>query len=84
MNFIINNQENIQTNSSAHNINTRNYHYLRSSNTNPFCFQKSKFYAGIKIFNSLPASLTTLKNKNVKFKAAFYSVDEFFKCEINL
>jgi len=35
------------------------------------CFQKSTFYAGIKIFNSLPPSVTILKNDKAKFKAAF-------------
>ena len=49
--------------------------------------KKSMFYAGIRIFNSLPHSLTILKNEKEKFKVAlrrylhthsFYSVDEFF------
>jgi hypothetical protein len=34
------------------------------------CFQKNTFYAGIKIFNSLPPSVTILKNDKAKFKAA--------------
>jgi hypothetical protein len=50
------------------------------------CFQKSAYYAGIKIFNSLPSSLTSLVNKKAQFKVALkrylithslYSVDEF-------
>jgi hypothetical protein len=50
------------------------------------CFQKSAYYAGIKIFNSLPANVTTLINIQVQFKVAlkrylnthsFYSVEEF-------
>jgi len=32
--------------------------------------KKSTFYAGIKIFNSLPSSVTVLKNDKNKFKAA--------------
>ena len=50
------------------------------------CFQKSTIYASIQIFNSLPTSVTIVKNDKTKFKAAlrkyinthaFYSVDEF-------
>jgi hypothetical protein len=36
MNFIIADQENFQTNSSIHNINTRNKHNLHSPNAKPF------------------------------------------------
>ena len=44
---------------------------------------------GIRIFNSLPQSITNLKNEKTHFKVAlknflnahsFYSVDEFFTC----
>jgi hypothetical protein len=70
MNFIINNQENFQTNSSTHNINTQNKHHLHRTNANISCFQNSTFYAGIKIFNSLTPSLTILKNDKAKFKAS--------------
>jgi len=58
------------------------------------CFQKSTFYAGIKIFSSLLPSVTILKNDMAEFKAAlrqylhmhtpFYSVDEFFMCKDDL
>jgi len=86
MNFIIKNQEIFLTNSSTHNINTRNKHDLHRPNANPTCFQKSTFYAGIKNFNNLPPSVTVLKNKLEKFKPTlrkylhthcFYSVDDF-------
>jgi len=39
-NFIINNQKIFQTNSSIHNINTRNKHHLHRPNANLSCFQK--------------------------------------------
>ena len=90
-NFIINNHEIFQTHSSVHNINTRHKHHLHGPNANLSCFQKSTFYAGIKIFNSLPPSLTILKNDKAKFKAAlrkylptpsFYSVHEFLSVKI--
>jgi len=70
INFITNNQEIFQANLSLHNINTRNKHYLHRSNANLSCFEKRTFNADIKIFNSLPPSVTTLKNYKAKFKAA--------------
>ena len=60
MNCIINNQENFQTNSSIHNINRRKKHILHRTNANLSCFPKSALYAGIKILNNLPPSLTIL------------------------
>jgi len=51
---------------------------------------KSTFYAGTKIFNSVPPSVTIRKNDKAKFKTvlrkyihtySFYSVDEFFMCK---
>ena len=65
MNFIINNLEIFQTNSSLHNSNTRNKHRIHKPNANPSCFQKSTFYAGIKIFNSLPQS-SRMTRQNLK------------------
>jgi hypothetical protein len=87
MNFILDNQENVQTNSSIHSIDTSNKHHLHRPNANLSCFQKSTFYAGITIFNRLSLSLISLKNEKTKFKVAlrkylnthsFYSVDDFF------
>jgi hypothetical protein len=69
MNFIINKQENVQTNSSIHNIKKMN-HFLHSPNVNVSCFPKSIFYDGINIFKNLPPSLTILYNGKAKFKAA--------------
>ena len=40
MNFIINNQENFQSNSSIHKINTRNKYHLHKPNANLTCFKK--------------------------------------------
>ena len=70
MSFIVNNQEIFQTNSSIHNINTRNKHNLHRPNANLFCFQRSTFCTGIKIFNSLPPTVTILRCDIKKFKAA--------------
>jgi hypothetical protein len=85
-NFTVNNRELFQTNSTVHGVNTRNKHQLHRPIVNLSCFQKSAFYTGIKIFNTLLSSLTSLVNKKSQFKVAlkrylnthsFYSVDEF-------
>ena len=82
-----------QTNISIHNINTKNKHHLHRPNVNLPCFQKSAFYAGIKIFNSLPPSFTILKHDKAKFKAtlrkylythSLHSVDKLFMCKDDL
>jgi IS1 family transposase len=88
-NELVSNQENFQTNSSIHSINTRSKHNLHRPTAKLSCFQKSAFYSGIRIFNSLPRSITNLKNEKTQFKVAlkrylnahsFYSVDEFLTC----
>jgi hypothetical protein len=62
MNFFVSNQEHFQTNSSVHSIKSRNKHHLHRPIANLSC-QKSAFYSGIRIFNSLPRSLTNLELK---------------------
>jgi hypothetical protein len=83
MSFFIQNQEKFQTNLSVHNINTRNKHHLHRPFASLSCFQKGASYSRIKI-NSLPQSITNLKNEKIQFKVAlkkflythsFYSVD---------
>jgi hypothetical protein len=68
--FLIENQEEFQTNSSVHNINTRSKHDFHGPVANLSCFQKGTFYSGIKIFNSLPRSITSLKNEKTQFRIA--------------
>jgi hypothetical protein len=89
MTFFIGNQENLQTNSSLHSINTRNKHHLHRPIANLSCFRRGTSYPGIRIFNGLPLSITSLKNEKTQFRIAlrkflnahsFYSVDEFFTC----
>ena len=90
MSLIINNQEIFQANSSIHNINTLNKHHHHRPNANLSCVQKNTFCAGIKVINSLPTSVTILKNDKAKFRTAvrkyihthfFNSVNEFFICK---
>jgi len=70
MSFFIGNQENFQTNSTVHSINTRNKHHLHRPIANLSCFQKGASYSGIRIFNSLPQSITSLKNEKTQFNVA--------------
>jgi hypothetical protein len=81
LNFIINNLEQLQTNSAIHCVSTRNKHYLHRP-----VVKKSTYYFGTNIFNNLPVSLKSLMNEKAKFKIAlkqylnthsFCSVDEF-------
>jgi hypothetical protein len=93
MNFLFNNQEILQTNPSVHIINTGNKHHIHRPVANLSGFQKTPFYCGIRIFSSLPCSVTNLKNEKAQFKVAlrrylnahsFYSVDESFMCADDL
>ena len=89
MSFTVNSQEIFQTNSSIHNINTRNKHHLHQPNAHQPLFQTSTFYAGTKIFKILLPSVTILKNYKAKcfLKSAVlrkylrtqsvYSIDDF-------
>ena len=87
MSFFIGNQDKFLTNPSVHSINTRNKHHLHRPIANLSCFQKGASYSGIRIFNNLPQSITSLRNEKPQFKVAlkiflyahsFYSVDGFF------
>jgi len=66
MNFVVNNQERFQTNSAIHS-NTRNRDHLHRPTANLSCFQKSAYYAGTKIFNSLPSNFRSLMNEKAQF-----------------
>jgi len=85
----IRNQDQFLTNSSVHSKNTRNKHHPHRRIANLSCFQKGASYSGIRIFNNLPRSITSLRNEKPRLKVAlkkflyahsFYSVDEFFAC----
>jgi hypothetical protein len=68
MNFVVNNQEHFQTNSAIHSVNTRNRGHLHRQIAKFTCFQKSGYYAAIKIFNTLSSNLRSLMNKKAKVK----------------
>jgi hypothetical protein len=86
MNFVVNNKEHFQINSAIHSVNTRNKDRLHRPAANFSCFQKSPFYAGIIIFNSLLSYLRSLMYKKTQCKVSlklylnthsFYPVEEF-------
>jgi hypothetical protein len=86
MSFFIGNQENFQTNSSVHSINTRNKHHLHRPIANLSCFHKGASYSRIRIFNSLPRSITSLKNEKTQFKVTLKKIlnaDSFFTLWMN-
>jgi hypothetical protein len=84
-NFIINNQEDCQTNSSIHNYNTRNKHHFIDQMSTYLVFKKAHFMLASK-FSTLYYRVKILKNDNANFPAAlrkylhshsFHSVDEY-------
>ena len=83
MSFSIGNQDKFQTNSSVHSINTRNKHHLHIPIANLSCFQKGTSYSGIRIFNNLPGSITSLQNEKPQFQVAlkiFLCAHSFLLC----
>jgi hypothetical protein len=89
MMFVVDNQDNFQTNSSLHSVDTRNKTQLHKPIANLSCFQKGVSYADVKILNSLPSSISNLRNDKLHFKVAlqrylmdrsFYSLAEFLMC----
>jgi hypothetical protein len=70
INFITSKEEHFQTNADIHSVNTRHKNYLHKPPANLSCFQKSTYYAGIKIFNNLPSALKILMHEKARFKIA--------------
>jgi hypothetical protein len=68
MNFFINNQENFDTDSSVTMLIQGISTIFIDEIPTHLVFKKSTFYAGIKIFTSLPRSLTILKNDKANSK----------------
>jgi hypothetical protein len=80
------NNEHFQTNADVYSVYTRPKHYLHKTIANTSCFQKSAYYAGIRMFSNLLCDLESLMNEKAQFKMAlkrylnthsFYFVDEY-------
>jgi hypothetical protein len=85
---VINNRHHFETNSAIHNVNTRTKYDLHHPQSQLAAFQKGTYYAGIKVFNGLPASIKELSHNTKQFKLvlknfllrhSFYTLDEYFK-----
>jgi hypothetical protein len=89
LSFVVDNMEKFQTNSDIHSINTWHKHDLHQPSTNLTSYQKGAYYAGIKLFNSLPDSIQILNHDMKVFNPALkdyllshsYSIEEFTSIE---
>jgi hypothetical protein len=84
---MVTNKSLFRLNSDINNFNTRNNSKFFQVTTHLTMFQKSPTYAGVKIYNHLPADTKDLADDTKSFKKAlknylhvhsFYAVDEFF------
>jgi hypothetical protein len=82
---VTNNRHHFETNSVIHNVNTWTKYDLHHPPSQLTVFQKGTYYAGIKVFNSLPAAIKELSHNLKQFKLAFknflllHTLDEYFK-----
>jgi hypothetical protein len=90
--FVIDNQDNFHSGVEVHGLHTRrkNQVYLPTSNLS--VFQKGTTFSGIRLFNSLPGTIQSLRNDRVHFKNnlpsylmtnSFYTVAEFLEHTVN-
>jgi hypothetical protein len=70
--FIVDNQKDFLTNACVHSLDTRNKNHLSISVVSLSCVQKGVSYLGIKIFNSIPSSIESNRNKRKRFKNKLY------------
>jgi hypothetical protein len=86
MMFVVNNLDKFQPNNSVHGVNTRNNEHVHRPVTHLSSNQRNVYYSGVKLYNSLPTSITTVKNYRNLFRVAlrsyllnhsFYSANEF-------
>jgi hypothetical protein len=70
INFITNNEEHFQTNADVHSVNTRHKDYIYKPAANLSCFQKSTYYAGIRIFSCFPSDLKSLMKEKARLQTA--------------
>jgi hypothetical protein len=68
----VDNLGSFQTNLTVHGLNRRNKTQLRRPIANLSCFQKGISYAAVKICNSLPSSISNLRNDKKQFKSAVW------------
>jgi hypothetical protein len=65
--FVIDNQNNL-FGLEVHGLNTRSKNQLYLPTSNLSVFQKGTTFSGIRLFNSLPGTIQSLRNGRVRFK----------------
>jgi hypothetical protein len=83
---VITNNKQFQTKADVNSVNTRCKHYLPKPTANLSYFQKSAYYAGIKIFSNLPSDLESLMNEKILIKVAlklYLNPRSFYKYSVN-
>lgn len=78
--FVVQNRGYFTSNSSFHNINTRQKNDLHLPQVSLTMYQKGVLYSGIKVFNALPSSTKDISSNPKQFKVlshSFYSLHEF-------
>jgi hypothetical protein len=90
--FVIDNQNNFRSGLEVHGLNTRSKNQFYLPTTNLSVFQKGATFHGIRLFNSLPGTIHSLRNDRVHFKNnllsylmanSFYTVAEFLEHTVN-
>ena len=90
--FVANNKNLFISNSSVHDIYTRNNDNLHIPSTSLALVQKGVLYSGCKIYNHLPLKIKNTSNNVTLFKSTlkkflfqhmFYSLDEYYQLTYN-
>jgi hypothetical protein len=90
--FVINNRHHFEANTEVSNINAITRFGLHHPLSHFSVFHKGTYYAGIKVFNSLPASIKHLSHNIKQFKVdlkdffyshSFYTLDKYFNYRKN-
>jgi hypothetical protein len=90
--FVIDNQNNFRSRLEVHGLNARSKNQLYLPTSNLSVFQKHTAFSGIRLFNSLPGTIQSLRNDRVRFKNnllsylmtnSFYTVAEFLEHTVN-
>jgi hypothetical protein len=90
--FVIGNQNNFHSGLEVHGLNTRSKNQLYLPILNLSVFQKGTTFTGIRLFNSLPRTIQSLRNDRTSFKNhlfsylmnnSFYTVAEFLEHTVN-
>jgi hypothetical protein len=61
--FVVNNFDKFQTSNSVHGVNTRYNEHFHRPITHLSSYQRGVYYSGVKLFNSLPINITTVKKR---------------------